>query len=139
MKSSYELIFASNSKLRSDNLSLISFTFNLLSSDRSRPFRLNASRLSLRYFWAANEIDLDSLVSEKSLNALYKSIFKLIEFWEREMKIEGHDYVMTSTLSSEQGQHFYRRLGYRDRGGLLFPEDLYPEEPFEIILTKVLK
>lgn len=40
---------------------------------------------------------------------------------------------MTSTLSNENAQHFYRKLGYRDSGGLLLPN-----EPLEIIFVKNL-
>ena len=39
--------------------------------------------------------------------------------------------VLTSTRSDERAQGFYRKLGYRDCGALLLPE-----EPLEIILFK---
>lgn len=58
---------------------------------------------------------------------------KLVSFWEAEMKQAGYDAVMTSTLSNEPAQHFYRQLGYKDMGSLLLPE-----EPLEIIFWKVL-
>ena len=35
---------------------------------------------------------------------------ELVGFWETEMKIKGYELVMTSTLSNEQAQHFYRKL-----------------------------
>jgi len=54
-------------------------------------------------------------------------------FWEREMAELGHRLVMTSTLSNEEVQHFYRKLGYQDAGGLLLPG-----EPLEIVLIKSL-
>ena len=58
---------------------------------------------------------------------------KLIEYWEIEMKIKGYSNVLTSTLSNEEAQHFYKRLGYNDIGGFkLF------EEPYEIIFYKKL-
>ncbi|EPS47694.1 acetyltransferase [Clostridium botulinum CFSAN002369] len=57
---------------------------------------------------------------------------KLVEFWEPEMKSKGYELVMTSTLSNEQAQHFYRKLGYKDVGSLLLDD-----EPLEIIFTKV--
>ena len=41
--------------------------------------------------------------------------------------------VLTSTLSNEQAQFFYRKNGYTDCGSLLLPE-----EPLEIILRKDL-
>ena len=46
---------------------------------------------------------------------------------------QGYRLVMTSTLASEQAQHFYRALGYRDAGSLLLEE-----EPLEILFTKRL-
>lgn len=59
---------------------------------------------------------------------------KLVEFWENEMGKMGYDKVMTSSNSDEQAQHFYRKLGYRDCGALLLPD-----EPLEIIFLKVLE
>lgn len=56
---------------------------------------------------------------------------KLVKFWEAEMKKKGYELVMTSTLSNEQAQHFYRKLGYKDAGSLLLEN-----EPLEIIFTK---
>lgn len=57
----------------------------------------------------------------------------LCDFWESEMRSSGFDLVLTSTLSSEQAQHFYRKRGYKDCGSLLMPS-----EPLEIILLKEL-
>nr|WP_283409493.1 GNAT family N-acetyltransferase [Anoxynatronum buryatiense] len=56
---------------------------------------------------------------------------KLVKDWEEKMAGEGHGFVMTSTLSNEEAQHFYRRLGYADIGGFIFHN-----EPLEILLTK---
>ena len=36
--------------------------------------------------------------------------------WEDEMRGLGYKMVMTSTQADEQAQHFYRKLGYVDRG-----------------------
>lgn len=58
---------------------------------------------------------------------------RLVDFWEREMRKKGHGMVLTSTLSSEEAQHFYRKIGYVDCGSLLLPG-----EPLEIILRKGL-
>lgn len=55
----------------------------------------------------------------------------LIRFWENEMKNKGYKLVMTSTLSNENSQHFYRKLRYKDAGSLLLED-----EPLEIIFTK---
>ena len=58
---------------------------------------------------------------------------KLVEFWEREMAEQGFRFVLTSSLSDEEGQFFYRKLGYTDRGALVLPD-----EPLEIIFYKKL-
>ena len=55
----------------------------------------------------------------------------MVSDWERLMKKLGFNLVMTSSLSSEEAQHFYRKLNYVDSGALLLPG-----EPLEIILTK---
>lgn len=56
-----------------------------------------------------------------------------IRFWEEEMMQKGFRLVMTSTLSNEEAQHFYRKSGYRDSGCLLLER-----EPLEMIFTKNL-
>jgi len=53
--------------------------------------------------------------------------------WEGHMKAKGFKLVMTSTQADEQAQHFYRKLGYKDSGCLMFDD-----QPLEIILTKHL-
>lgn len=58
---------------------------------------------------------------------------KLVGFWEKQMEECGYDMVLTSTLSSEEAQFFYRKLGYRDCGSLILPG-----EALEIILMKRL-
>ena len=63
---------------------------------------------------------------------------KLMEQWETDMLVRGYDLVMTSTQVDEDGQHFYRSLGYRDCGGFLLPFPGY-EQPLEIILAKPLR
>ena len=57
----------------------------------------------------------------------------LVSKWEMLMRSNGVERVLTSTLSNETAQHFYRKLGYRDTGSLLLPD-----EALEIILTKTL-
>ena len=54
------------------------------------------------------------------------------------MRSRGYDLVMTSTQSDEAAQHFWRKLGYRDCGGLTLP---FPghEQPLELILGKTLE
>lgn len=58
---------------------------------------------------------------------------KLMERWESDIKSQGYEFVLTSTQSNETAQHFYRKLGYTDCGGLLLHD-----EPMEIILIKKL-
>lgn len=85
--------------------------------------------LRYNYFW-----DNTPFMNMLYLNENYrnKGIGKeLVGFWETEMKIKGYELVMTSTLSNEQAQHFYRKLGYKDSGSLLLDD-----EPLEIIFTK---
>ncbi|MBO9998946.1 MAG: GNAT family N-acetyltransferase [Cyanobacteria bacterium SID2] len=57
----------------------------------------------------------------------------LVATWEQSMAKLGHRYVLTSTQSDEQAQHFYRHLGYTDIGGFVIPS-----EPLEIILHKAI-
>lgn len=47
----------------------------------------------------------------------------LVGEWERARAREGHTTVMTSTVSAEPAQHFYRRLGYTDAGALFLPSE----------------
>lgn len=58
---------------------------------------------------------------------------QIVEHWENQMRQEGYGSVMTSSLSDEQAQHFYRKLGYVDSGSLFLPG-----EALEIIFTKKL-
>ncbi|MCL2563173.1 MAG: GNAT family N-acetyltransferase [Oscillospiraceae bacterium] len=56
--------------------------------------------------------------------------------WEREMREWGHQMVMTSTNVDEAAQHFYRKLGYVDRGGL-FLDGTPMAQAQELLLVKV--
>ena len=58
-------------------------------------------------------------------------------FWENEMRELGYKMVMTSTQVNEQAQHFYRKLGYKDRGGIFLDGTPF-EQPQEMILIKIL-
>ncbi|MGN0747123.1 MAG: GNAT family N-acetyltransferase [Aristaeellaceae bacterium] len=58
---------------------------------------------------------------------------ELVLRWEKDMQAAGCLRVMTSSQANEDGQHFYRRLGYQDAGALLLPG-----EPLEIIFLKEL-
>ena len=57
----------------------------------------------------------------------------LVSDWENRMRAEGYQRVMTSTQVDESAQHFYRKLGYRDTGALLLPE-----QAAELLLIKTL-
>ena len=57
--------------------------------------------------------------------------------WENEMRGLGYKMVMTSTQANEEAQHFYRKLGYVDRGCLALDNTPY-EQPQEIIMLKIL-
>lgn len=48
---------------------------------------------------------------------------QLVAFWEQQMREQGYRFVLTSSQSDEQAQHFYRHLGYRDAGVLLLPNE----------------
>ncbi|WP_343084529.1 GNAT family N-acetyltransferase [Blautia producta] len=56
-------------------------------------------------------------------------------FWERKMWGLGYKTIMTSTQVDEDGQHFYRKLGYKDRGSL-FLDNTFFEQPQEMIMLK---
>ena len=47
---------------------------------------------------------------------------QLIDYWEKEMLKNHYTMVLTSTLSNEQAQFFYRKHGYIDCGSLLLPQ-----------------
>ena len=57
----------------------------------------------------------------------------LVKYWENEMKQNGYKNVLTSTQSDEEAQHFYRKIGYKEIGGLKYLND-----PFEIVFQKIL-
>ena len=62
---------------------------------------------------------------------------KAMLFWEQEMRELGYKMVMTSTQVDEDAQHFYRRLGYIEKGGLSF-DNTPLEQPLEMFMLKSL-
>ncbi len=62
---------------------------------------------------------------------------KLIEFWENDMKSLGYGMIMTSTQVDEDAQHFYRKMGYQDSGGLIINIPKY-EQPMELFFIKAI-
>ena len=55
--------------------------------------------------------------------------------WENEMRELGHTMVMTSTQVDEQAQHFYRKLGYLDRGAIFFDNTPFTQAQ-EMVMLK---
>ena len=62
---------------------------------------------------------------------------ELMEHWENDMKAQGYSMVLTSTQVDEQAQHFYRKLGYKDCGGLVVDVE-GEKQPMELFLIKDL-
>ena len=62
----------------------------------------------------------------------------LMDYWERAMEAQGFGMLLTSTQSDEQAQHFYRKLGYKDCGGLVMDIPGYAQ-PMEIFLSKAIE
>jgi ribosomal protein S18 acetylase RimI-like enzyme len=57
-------------------------------------------------------------------------------FWEHEMCELGYKMIMTSTQVDEGAQHFYRKLGYKDRGSLFLDNTPF-EQPQELFMLKI--
>ena len=55
----------------------------------------------------------------------------LVKYWESMLLDKGFKKFLTSTLATEEAQHFYRKLGYTDIGGFILPL-----EPLEVLLMK---
>ena len=88
--------------------------------------------LRFGYFWDNTPfMNMLFILEEYRRNGIGKA---LVDYWEKEMDKKGFDLVLTSTLSTEDAQHFYRKLGYKDSGCLL----LESEHSLEIILSKKL-
>ena len=60
---------------------------------------------------------------------------KLMEYWESDMKEQGYGMLLTSTQVNETSQNFYRKLGYKDCGGLIIDIPQY-EQPMEMFMIK---
>lgn len=59
----------------------------------------------------------------------------LMEHWEKDMKEQGYGMLLTSTQADETAQHFYRKLGYQDCGGLVIHIAKYAQ-PTELFFVK---
>ena len=60
-----------------------------------------------------------------------------MRLWEEDMKNRGYKMVLISTQVDEDAQHWYRKLGYVDCGGLLMNGTPF-EQPMEMFMRKVL-
>ena len=59
--------------------------------------------------------------------------------WEDEMRSLGYKAIMISTQADENGQHFYRKLGYKDMGSIVIGGILpYNQQAIEIFMGKSL-
>lgn len=61
----------------------------------------------------------------------------LMAHWEADMKRQGYGMVLTSTQADEDAQHFYRKLGYQDCGGLILNIPGY-QQPTELFFLRKL-
>ena len=91
----------------------------------------NIGWLRFNYFWDEipfmNMLWIEEDYRRKGIGT------RLVNFWEIEMSQRDNNQVMTSTLSDEAAQHFYRKLQYQDRGSLMLPG-----EALEIFFLKSL-
>lgn len=62
----------------------------------------------------------------------------LLEHWENDMSARGYGIVMTSTRVDENAQHFYRKMGHKDCGGLIIDIPPYAQ-PMEMFFIKEIK
>jgi len=62
---------------------------------------------------------------------------KALLSWEQEMRELGYKMVMISTQVDEQAQHFYRELGYIEKGSLSF-DNTPLDQPMEMFMMKKL-
>jgi len=99
-------------------------------SDSSKPVGIMRYNL----FWD-NTPFLTLIYLEKSYR--YRGFGRqAILFWESEMRNLGYKMVMTSTQVDEQAQHFYRKLGYLERGSLFLDNTPF-KQPQEMFMLKV--
>ncbi len=86
----------------------------------------------LRYnlFWDNIPFCTMLFIDEKVQSRGYGKM--LMNYWEEDMKTQGYGMLLTSTQVDETAQHFYRKLGYKDCGGLILdiPRYIQPMEMF---------
>ncbi len=91
----------------------------------------------LRYnlFWDSIPFCTMLYINENYQNKGYGTM--LIRRWEKDMKEQGCGMLLTSAQADETAQHFYRKLGYQDCGGLTIDIPAYAQ-PMELFLAKEL-
>lgn len=89
----------------------------------------------LRYnlFWDNVPFCTMLFVDEKVQGKGYGKM--LMNYWEEDMKKQEYGIVLTSTQVDETAQHFYRKLGYKDCGGLILDIPRYAQ-PMEMFFIK---
>lgn len=85
--------------------------------------------LRYNYFWDNIPFINMLYILDKHRGKGYEK--KLLDYFEKNMKLLGFNNVLTSTQSNEYSQHFYEKLGYKAIGGFLLGND-----PYEIIMSK---
>lgn len=63
---------------------------------------------------------------------------RLMNYWENDMESQGYGMTLVSTQVDEAAQHFYRKLGYKDCGGLVIDIPGYAQ-PMEMFMVKEIK
>jgi len=100
--------------------------------------RMGAERIGVMTY----QLFLDSIpfLTHIHLEPLYqrKGLGKAgMTHWENELRVHGYKMCMVSTQADEEGQHFYRKLGYKDMGSIVM--DIPPFiQPPEMFLGKAL-
>lgn len=91
----------------------------------------------LRYnlFWDNTPFCTLLFIDREYRNKGYGKI--LMEYWENDMKSQGYGMVLVSTQVDEGAQHFYRKLGYKDCGGLVIDIPRYAQ-PMEMFMVKAI-
>lgn len=91
----------------------------------------------LRYnlFWDNTPFCTMLFVDERVQGRGYGSM--LMNCWEEDMKKQGYGMLLTSTQVDETAQHFYRKLGFKDCGGLIMDIPRYAQ-PMEMFFVKEL-
>jgi len=61
----------------------------------------------------------------------------LMQYWEQDMSSRGYSFTMVSSYIDDEIHHFYRKMGYRDVGGIIIP-DKRNDNRMEIMMIKRL-